>query len=401
MGRLRLGLIMILKDEERNLGRSLKPVAKLFDEVLVVDTGSQDQTKNLARAMGAEVVDFEWIDDFAAARNCSLEAARADYLFWLDGDNALSPASVAVLRRAVDQAEEPFIGWCTEVLEPKGGRLIQKRLFPRRPDVFFKGRIHEQLTHPDHFPFVFLGVEIRHWGYQDPQAARSKGQRNLALLKESLKNNPNDFYLLYQTGKTLFQLRRHQEAEVFLEKAVQSASGQEQNQELFSHAWVLWAEAAERASQTQEAEKRLTAALKANLVRPGQNLIHFHLGRLAAQKQAWSEAVAHLSRCQVPGQGFLTLDLDSGRMAFTAAMLLARSLQRLGRVEAAEKQLRRAMELQPDNPAPFRELIRLLLAEGRIQAGQEALNRLLAKWPQDRVGLELSRAIKDAAPGPD
>src|SRR3712207_5969033 len=87
--RARVSLCMIVKDEEHNLPDCLGPVAGLFDELVVVDTGSSDRTKEVAAALGARVFDFPWCDSFAAARNESLRHATGDWVFWLDADDRI------------------------------------------------------------------------------------------------------------------------------------------------------------------------------------------------------------------------------------------------------------------------------------------------------------------------
>ena len=78
---------MIVRDEERNLEACLAPIAALFDEIVIVDTGSLDRTKEIARQFNARVFDFEWSDDFSAARNESMRHATGEWIFWLDADD--------------------------------------------------------------------------------------------------------------------------------------------------------------------------------------------------------------------------------------------------------------------------------------------------------------------------
>jgi glycosyltransferase involved in cell wall biosynthesis len=78
-----------VKDEEAQLPGCLQAAADLVDEVIVVDTGSADRTKEVAAGLGARVFDFPWCDSFAAARNESLRHATGDWIFWLDGDEYL------------------------------------------------------------------------------------------------------------------------------------------------------------------------------------------------------------------------------------------------------------------------------------------------------------------------
>jgi Flp pilus assembly protein TadD len=384
---LSLGLVMIVRNEAANLGRSLRPVASYFDDVVVVDTGSTDQTVSLAAGLGARVVEVAWQDDFAAARNASLAEARADYLFWLDGDNAITSADVASLRGVLAEADQPFIGWCVEVLEPRGERLLQKRLFPRRPEVFFQGSIHEQLHHPSGWPFVFIPVKVRHWGYENKALAQAKGQRNLALLLQAAKQRPADFFIHYQTGKTLFNLNKLDDAEKWIEIAIELDRKSAENYELVVHSWVLWALVAERRGRSEAAERRLEQGLAVLAGQPSRGLLHYHLGRLALDQGRLGRAVEHLSQAERLGLTFLTLDLDLDRLGRSLAVHLGRALLALGRVDQAVARLRLLTQAQPDHPVPWRELVRTLLAAGRMSEARAALAQLLARFPGDRAGL--------------
>ncbi len=90
-GQPTVSLTMIVRDEEENLPRCLSSVNELFDEIVVVDTGSKDRTAEIAEEFGARVFDFVWVDDFAAARNAALARATGDYAFWLDADDVIDP----------------------------------------------------------------------------------------------------------------------------------------------------------------------------------------------------------------------------------------------------------------------------------------------------------------------
>ena len=87
-----LGLAMIVRDEERTLPRLPESVKGCFDEIVIVDTGSKDRTKEVAQACGARVFDFAWFDDFAAARNFSFSKVASPWTMWLDADAYELPA---------------------------------------------------------------------------------------------------------------------------------------------------------------------------------------------------------------------------------------------------------------------------------------------------------------------
>jgi len=107
--RPKVSLTMIVRDEEENLPHCLESVRGIFDEVVVVDTGSGDRTAEIARAFGAKVFEFAWVDDFAAARNAALEHATGDYAFWLDADDVIEPEQRGKLV-ALLEGLEPALG---------------------------------------------------------------------------------------------------------------------------------------------------------------------------------------------------------------------------------------------------------------------------------------------------
>ena len=96
-----LSLCMIVKNEEETLPQCLEPVKDVFDQIVVVDTGSEDNTVEIAKNYGAEVHYFPWIDDFSAARNESLKHATGDWIFWLDADDRMERQEALKLRELI------------------------------------------------------------------------------------------------------------------------------------------------------------------------------------------------------------------------------------------------------------------------------------------------------------
>ncbi|RJE86679.1 glycosyltransferase [Paenibacillus sp. 1011MAR3C5] len=100
-----ISLCMIVRNEEDSLGRCLASVKDAVDEIVIVDTGSTDKTKEIAASFGAVIYDFEWIDNFAAARNYSFEQATKTFILWLDADDVIEPEDLARLK-ALKEKEE-------------------------------------------------------------------------------------------------------------------------------------------------------------------------------------------------------------------------------------------------------------------------------------------------------
>lgn len=368
---------MIVRNEAANLERSLGPVAEVFDDVVVMDTGSVDGTRELARSLGARVFLMDWPNDFSAARNTSIEKAEGDWIMWLDGDNYVSPENVEKIKQKLDFAKNAVL-WCTEVVVPDGERLIQKRVFPKRDDVYFEGRVHEQLVHPDDFSFLMTDIEVFHWGYENKQSARSKGFRNLALLTEMIRGNPDDFYLYYQMGRTLFNLREFSRAEKRLKEALSLAKKSVGNMDLYYHAQILLVQSLDRAGKYDEADKLLKDLIeRAPEYGPG----HYFMGRRLYGRGDYSGCAESLARFLDLGVSDQTAGYNSEKMHFIAALLLGRSLHNSGRPEEAAGAYHLATLYDQANPEAPLALAKLAHEGGRREEALDYLTRCLAQSP--------------------
>src|SRR3989338_5592832 len=93
-----ISLCMITKNEEKYLEQCLNSVKDLVDETIIVDTGSTDKTKEIAKRFNAKVYDFKWADDFSAARNESLKHATKDWILILDADEVMDKEAVKTIK---------------------------------------------------------------------------------------------------------------------------------------------------------------------------------------------------------------------------------------------------------------------------------------------------------------
>ncbi len=203
---------LIVKNESEYLGRCLESLKGLVDEIVVVDTGSTDNTVEIAESFGAVVGSFEWCSDFAAARNASLKLAKQPWILWIDADEVLGAGCEALLREAVIRPH--FGGYMLRIvnfLESSGERTefvhTPVRLFRNLPTHRFEGKIHEQIS-----PSILAGggkiasltsVTIDHYGYlPGVMQDRDKVQRTLTMLQEQLEAEPNDPFHLFNLAMT-------------------------------------------------------------------------------------------------------------------------------------------------------------------------------------------------------
>ncbi|CAN5741727.1 hypothetical protein BH11PSE1_BH11PSE1_04800 [soil metagenome] len=197
----RLALVMIARDEAHQITRALNSARPFVDLMIVLDTGSVDGTREIARACGAEVRDFVWCDDFAAARNASLALSPADWNLVLDADEWVESGG-----EALAALEPDAMGWVRRDNQLEGEAIAQTwipRVLPR--GVRYEGRIHEQPVGLERG--VRLPVLLGHDGFTAQSLAR-KGDRNEVLLMADLRDHPEDPYLWFQLAKE-HQARGH------------------------------------------------------------------------------------------------------------------------------------------------------------------------------------------------
>jgi len=124
---MKLNLVMIVKNEARSIKKCLEAAKPLVDRMIVVDTGSEDETAKIARNMGAEAFFFSWVDDFSAARNYALEQSDGDWNLVLDADEYLRPCSRRTLERILTSRGGTWLGGLTryDSFEEEDGGVSQ------------------------------------------------------------------------------------------------------------------------------------------------------------------------------------------------------------------------------------------------------------------------------------
>lgn len=222
---------MIVRDEAAYLDGCLVSLQGFADEVVIVDTGSRDATPEIARAHGARLFEHRWTGDFAAARNLALERASGDWILYIDADER----RVAGDREALDPLlRDPRVAALTVRFRPASGftRYHEIRLFRNRPELRFRGAIHES-----HLPALrelmlaersIVGdsaVALDHLGYDVERP--DKHRRNLPLLEARLAAEPGNVYCWSHLGGTLEALGRSEEAAAAWRRGLEVARAKE------------------------------------------------------------------------------------------------------------------------------------------------------------------------------
>ena len=224
-----IGLAMIVKNGSANIAQALVSSKCFCSQLLVVDTGSDDETPLICKKIGAEVHFFEWTGSFSDARNHALRLMRSDWILILDSDETLDIES---FKNDIELFNNETIGGIrvkiNNVLKDKDSSTIYShrytRIFrnlrksdsdPSQNRTFsFTGRIHEQIAESiekEGFTIVDSEIIINHYGYAEKNEDKIK--RNKTMLEQEIAEKPNDDWLLFHLAETEFSGSNYEKAE--------------------------------------------------------------------------------------------------------------------------------------------------------------------------------------------
>ncbi|MDA8195898.1 MAG: glycosyltransferase [Actinomycetota bacterium] len=222
---------LITKNEERNLASCLTSLQGLVDEVIVVDTGSSDKTVEIAEEYGARIFHHPWRDDFADARNVSLDKANGSWILYIDADERVSGITRAQLELDLANPENvAYRVW----LQPRVNSTAYReyRLWRSDPRIRFDGIIHERVVPAIHEVASREGksiglseLSLLHVGYEGDQT--EKNIRNLPLLRRQIILDPTNLFVRYHLAKVLGDMGEVEESEKILESTVAYVRGLE------------------------------------------------------------------------------------------------------------------------------------------------------------------------------
>ncbi|MFB5679272.1 glycosyltransferase [Paenibacillus terreus] len=233
-----ISLCMIVKNEEEYLPKCLSSVMRIVDEIIIVDTGSTDNTVSIAEAFGAKVIHMPWQDSFSAARNRGFEEATGDWILWLDADEEMDVEEADRLKELLtrdairEQNIEVIQFYFINHLETgETSHASLDRMVRNRPQYRFEGRIHEQILPSVLWanPAMKVGqvdIHIHHYGNLAKNILRQdKIRRNISLLLQSLRENPDYRQNHYYLGIELYRMNDLENALKHFNSALEDPSG--------------------------------------------------------------------------------------------------------------------------------------------------------------------------------
>ncbi len=366
-----VSLCMIVRDNSRTLGACLESIAPWVDEMIVVDTGSADDTREIAHLAGAQVHEFPWCDDFAAARNESLRLASGAWLFWMDSDDTISEDCGRQLRQlAAAPSESAPTAYVMQVHCPGPAGTADVtivdhvKLFRNDPRLRFEGRIHEQIL-----PAIRrVGGEIRwtdvyvsHSGSEHtPEARQRKQQRDLRLLELERADHPEHPFVLFNLGMTYADMDQPEQAVVCLRQSIAVSRPEESH---VRKAYALLAGCLLQLECYVECRTTLQQGLE---LYDGDAELLFRLGVLE-QKLANHEAAIAAYEGALEDRGERRFSSrDQGITGYKARHNLAGVYRDVHRPDLAELHWRLALDDEPSFRSGWQGLVDVLLEQKRF-----------------------------------
>lgn len=374
-----LSLCMIVKNEADRLAQCLESVQPFVDEMVVVDTGSTDDTMAIARQFNATVQPHPWNNDFAEARNAALQYVTRDWVLVLDADEQLAAGAGQRIRDAIKGDRSLVINLIRqEIGAAQSPYSLVSRLFRRHPDIRFTRPYHAMVDdsvsdilsrEPDWTIHHLPEVAILHDGYRaEAIANRNKLQNARLTMERYLSQHPGDPYVCSKLGALYVELGRPTYGIELLERGLKSSP--------------------------------LEASIAYEL--------HYHLGIVYSKMNCLAQALHHYQAAiQQPILPSLKLgaynnlgslrkktgDLPDAKLAFEKAIAidptfamghvnLGITLKQMGQVPAAIAHYQQAIKLQADYADAYQNLGVALLKVGQVTASMEAFQRAIALHEQ-------------------
>ena len=379
---MNLTLCTIVKNEEATLSRTLDSVKGVVDEMVVVDTGSRDRTREIAREFGARVYDFEWCDDFAAARNESLKHAQGDWILVLDADEVLVPEIVPQIKQAIASDRLLLINLIRqEIGASQSPYSLVSRLFRNRLDIRFSRPYHamvddsvaEILHREPKWKIASLpSVAIWHSGYQkDAIAAKGKFQKAQAAMERYLAYYPNDAYACSKLGALYVETGQISRGINLLTRGLTAAAKNDESivYELNYHLGIAYSQQ----QQFVKAKEHYQAAINTEVIPALKLGAYNNLGNLLKDEG----------------------DLKSAEKAYKAALKidpyfgvghynLGLTLKAAGNLADAIAYYRQAIKINPEHAEAHQNLAVALLKIGKMPESLAEFKRAIALHEQRR-----------------
>lgn len=206
-----ISLCMIVKNEEKVLARCLESVKNIVDEIIIADTGSTDETKKIALAYTDKIYDFEWVDDFSAARNFAFSKATKDYILWLDADDVITKENaqkILKLKENLNNTDAVMMKYNTSFDEDGKPTFsfYRERLIRRAAPHRWQGKVHEVIIYSG--STIYSDIAVDHKSIKKEYSTRNLDIYEKQLSSGERLNARDKFYF----GRELYYHKKYDRA---------------------------------------------------------------------------------------------------------------------------------------------------------------------------------------------
>lgn len=307
----KLSICMIVKDEETYLPESLESVKTIAEEIIVVDTGSVDNSVGIAKMYGAHVFPFQWNNDFSAARNFAISKCTGDFILFLDADEKVTSASCNEITSHI-QIKQKTAFYCDIYKNDYriGRKFIKRtpRLVANNEAIKFTGRVNEQIDsslHDNGYSIIPSRIQIKHIGYEAADVTIKKRiNRYLPILVEEyeLHKSPSIAFAIAVACETI---KEEVQATHYFKIVADSTK---LDRTLRGYAYTTLAFYSHQERMIQESEKNINFSLKLCERQPFGHLLS---SRISLRKNEFNLAEEKCKRAYILNQDFLARSQDS------------------------------------------------------------------------------------------
>lgn len=387
-----MGVIMIVKNEEQTLPGILSDVKDIADEIMIVDTGSEDGTVEVARSFGAKITTFPWQNDFATARNHSIECASCDYLLWLDADDRIDEkdqAALASLKTGLspgqDRAYMLRILSCSHDMPETVS--YQTRIIPNKSGIRFEGRVHEQILPSLENSGITIessDIVIRHTGYHDKKSRLAKGRRNLQILLDEYHEGKDTATQCFFIAMASIAVGDHEQCLEYLKKARKKRS----SEDWYHYSFAVATECLMKQDRIQDAYRESQRGLS---LFKDSVLMHFYHGMSCLKTGHFEEAASvfdKATRLPVQVTSYPVPPNIIGGIWFH----YGKALEKIGRIQEAVSSYKQAIDSGHNNTATNHALGLALIQSGRIEEATACLEQARKKTDKMNTPVWMSLA---------
>ncbi len=350
----KISVCLIAKNEGKNIDRCLNSIKEIADEIILVDTGSTDQTVNIAKKYTDKIYFHPWNDSFSEARNHYLEYATGDWIFQIDADEELVKEGIPVIRKAIqDKTIDAVMVEISSRLRNGRGEALHcvERIFRNNGKIHYEGRVHNRLvgiTNAKIFP-----IRLIHYGYDlDPESSQKKFDRTVSLLKKDLEDDPGNPRTYHYLGCSYLSQGMFEQSYEASKKAIELSSARKDPNLIYLWSHYNAAASCYKLKNLAEAEAISVSALKQY---PNHVDSHFMLSLVYFDWKQWGKVIFHggeyirLSELQQKSpQAFGNLVTSSLKEEWNIGTLVGIAYAEMGDRKKAEKLIQKAMDWAPE-----------------------------------------------------